>query len=494
MAALMWISHAERPLNPDELLYALAIEIGSPDLNSDNILSTGTLLACCQGLIVIDKEASTVRLIHFTLQEYLRAHPQLFGTAHSTIAETCLSYLNSRQIMALSAGPFPDLQDTPFLEYSSLYWGIHAKRDLSEGAKLLALKLFGGYGSHISTKILMKANGWYYPGLDSKPTLLSGLHCASAFGIDEIVAGLAEVEGCDIDQGDDFGHTPLMWAAGGGNEGVVEILLGRYYANPNKRSLYGETPLWCAAESGREGVVKILLGRDDVNPEAPGLFGQTPLCCAAKGGHEGVVKVLLGRGGVNPNFGDVETPLSSAALNGHEGVVKILLGQDDINPEKPDGVGQTPLCCAASRGHEGVVKLLLERGDVNPDHPAPDGGTPLGCAANHGYEGVVKLLLERDDVNPNKPDNGGQTPLSRAVQSGHAGVVALLQPLASTTPSPTPEQQATVPLTPSDYRYNSPRATSTRTTPTPQTRPLRPSPPSYSSRRTSSRISKGRPR
>jgi len=42
MAALMWISHAERPLKPDELLHALAIEIGSPDLNSDNILSIGT--------------------------------------------------------------------------------------------------------------------------------------------------------------------------------------------------------------------------------------------------------------------------------------------------------------------------------------------------------------------------------------------------------------------------------------------------------------------
>jgi len=60
MAALMWVSHAERPLKPDELLHALAIEIGLPDLNSDNIPSIRTLLACCQGLVVIDKEASTV--------------------------------------------------------------------------------------------------------------------------------------------------------------------------------------------------------------------------------------------------------------------------------------------------------------------------------------------------------------------------------------------------------------------------------------------------
>ena len=72
MAALMWTPHAERPLKSDELCHALGVEIGSPNLHSDNVPSIGTLLACCQGLVVVDKEASTIRLIHFTLQEYLR--------------------------------------------------------------------------------------------------------------------------------------------------------------------------------------------------------------------------------------------------------------------------------------------------------------------------------------------------------------------------------------------------------------------------------------
>ena len=48
MAVLMWISHAERPLKADELCHALAVEIGSPDLNTDNLPSIGILLACCQ--------------------------------------------------------------------------------------------------------------------------------------------------------------------------------------------------------------------------------------------------------------------------------------------------------------------------------------------------------------------------------------------------------------------------------------------------------------
>jgi len=96
MAALMWISHAERPLRADELYHALAVEIGSTNFDIGNIPSMSTLVNCCQGLITVDKEASTVRLIHFTLQEHLSSHPDIFTTPHSAIAEICLTYLNPR--------------------------------------------------------------------------------------------------------------------------------------------------------------------------------------------------------------------------------------------------------------------------------------------------------------------------------------------------------------------------------------------------------------
>ena len=370
MATLMWISHAERPLKPDELRHALAVEIGSPNLNGDNIPPIATVLACCQGLVVVDKEASTTRLIHFTLHEYLCAHPKLFSTAHSTIAETCLSYLNSQQVKALSTSPSPDLQSTSFLEYSSLYWGIHAKRELSDCAKLLALKLFDDFQNHLSIKILLEAqeSHWYFSGFErSEPYLFSGLHCASLFGIDEIVAGLVEAEDCDVNQKDSSGNTPLVWAAWNGHEGVVKILLGRDDVNPDKPGFLDDTPLICGSGKGHEGVVKILLGRDDVDSNKQGFFGQTPLCCAA--------------------------------MNGHEELVKMLLGRDDINADKPDWFNQTPLSHAAGGGHEGVVKILLGRDDVNPDNP----------------------------------DEGGRTPLQWATINGHAKVIALLQPPTSTT-------------------------------------------------------------
>ena len=397
VATLMWISYSERPLKAVELCHALAVEIGSPNLNTDNVPSLGTVLSCCQGLVAVDKEASTVRLIHSTLQEYLRAHPALFSTVHSRIAETCLSYLNSQQVRALSIGPSPNIQSTPFLEYSSVYWGVHAKRDLSDCAKLLALKLFGDYTNHISTRTLLKAlepEGFSYAIDFDKPHLLSGLHCTSFFGIVEIVTGLIEVEGCDINQRDCVDNTPLAWAAQNGHESVVEILLKQGDTDPDKACRFNQTPLFLAAWGGHVGIVKILLERDGVNLNRVEKYGRTPL--------------------------------HIAAWNGHEGVVKMLLEQSEVDPDKPNNSGHTPLFYAAWNGHEGVVKMLLEQDKVNPNWPANDGRTPLRGAAWNGHEGVVKILLERDDVDSYKADKYGQTPLRVATRRGHTAVVALL--------------------------------------------------------------------
>ena len=71
VAALMWILHSERPLNVDEICHALAVEIGSAAININNVPSIRTVLGCCQGLAAVDNGSSTVRLIHFTLKEYL---------------------------------------------------------------------------------------------------------------------------------------------------------------------------------------------------------------------------------------------------------------------------------------------------------------------------------------------------------------------------------------------------------------------------------------
>jgi len=368
MEALMWISHAERPLKANELCHALAVELGSTAFNSANAPSMSTLVSCCQGLITVDKEASTVRLVHYTLQEYLSARPDIFSTPHSAMAEICMTYLKSEPIKTISAEHSPGLYDTPFLGYCSIYWGVHAKRQLSDRAKSLALELLLGHDGHISTQLLLRqVKELYVPDFGTNFPF-SGLHCASFFGIFEVVAALKEMECCDANGGDFWGRTPLSWAARNGHEEVVEILLEQEEVNPDKPDDIDQTPLSLAARNGHEGVVKILLGREEVSPNKPNRSNRTPLSYAAQIGHEGVVKILLGREEVNPDEPSSwgQTPLSFAAEKGHDEVVKILLDREEVNPNKPDNRRITPLMYAARSGHKRVVELLKPHEVVTP--------------------------------------------------------------------------------------------------------------------------------
>jgi len=429
IATLTWVCHSERPLHVDELCHALAVDAGATDFDPENIPSIDTLLHCCQGLITVDKEASTVRLIHYTVQEYLTSPPDLFNKPHSILAETCLAYLNSQHVKNLESHSPSDHQIMPFLKYSSRYWGTHTRVELSDHTRTLALELLAQYGNHVAAVSLLKqVVDPRYSGYISTDSLFSGLHGASFFGIVELVAAIINAEGCVIDQQDCIGCTPLAWASENGHEGVVKLLLEREDVDPNRPDENDQTPLGCAAIEGHEGVVKLMLGREDVDPNHPDMYDRTPLGCAAIEGHEGVVKLLLGREDVDPNRPDKydQTPLVCAAIEGHEGVVKLLLGQEDVDPNRPDEDDQTPLRCAAGNGHEGVVKLLLGREDVDPNHPDEDDRAPLVCAAIEGHEGVVKLLLGREDVDPNRPDKYDQTPLVCAAIEGHEGVVKLL--------------------------------------------------------------------
>ena len=408
MEVLMWVSHAERPLGIDELRHALAVEMDSTGLDPENIRPRDTVLGSCLGLAVIDAETSTVRLVHYTLQEYL-FRPGIMPDAHKVLAQSCLTYLNYEEVKGLPANHIPNLGDMPFLEYSSLFWGSHAKVKPSDQAKSLALELLNLDGNHISASLLVEK----IASSHSCPLphhLWPGLHCAAYFGVTEVVAAYIGGEGHDINQSDCMGYTALIWAAQQGNEEVVRLLLARNEVNADKPYNYGQTPLWWASHSGHEGVVKLLLARNDVNANnLGGPFRQTPLVSASSNGHEGVVKLLLARNDVNadkPNrYG--ETPLWRASLNGHEGVVKLLLARNDVNADKPNRYGGTPLWWASYHGHERVVKLLLARDDVNADKPTKAGGNPLWWASRKGHEGVVKLLLAWNHANADKLDNYG---------------------------------------------------------------------------------------
>ena len=366
MDVLRWVYYSERPLRIGELCHALAIEMGTSDLDHENIPPQDTVLASCLGLVTVDEETSTVRLIHSTLRKYLSL-PDILPNAHKTLAESCLTYLNYEQVKGLPANQISAVGDMPFLEYSSLYWGSHAKIGLSDHAKSLAFELLSRYGDHISATLLCNQIQISHLDPHSHPDplshhLFSGLHYASYLGIYEFVNYFVQTERRDVNQADCMGFTPLMWASLQGNERAVDQLLTWGNVSPN----------------------------------------------------------ILGNRG--------RTPLHLASSEGHEWVVKRLLSLYNINPDLPDNDGQTPLCSASRNGHAKVVKLLLAENRISPDRPNNDGRTPLWWASSNGHEGVVRLLLARDDVNPNFTDHDGKTPLAAASMREHMETAALLQP------------------------------------------------------------------
>jgi len=434
MEAQMWISHSERPLKVEELCHALAVEVGATELNVENVPSIRTLLSCTLGLVTVDEQASTVRLIHFTLQEYLEAQPNWFITPHSMMAEICLTYLNFHSICELSTTLDIVPLTAPFLHYASCHWGFHARQEMTETVKRLALRLFQRDSNHISVDILLRGPAFgYLPrwgghgGRRLDIFGVTGLHCISYMGITEVAIDMVNMERWDLNGRDWSGATPLMWAIRYGNYPLAKLLLEQEEVDPGLSDRWGRTPLTHAAEAGQEEAVRLLLERGDVNPGLSDKDGRTPLSYAAGSGHEGMVKILLERG-VNPDPSDScgRTPLSYAAGSEHEGVMKIFLGRGDVNPNSSDKLGLTPLSYAAKSGHESVVKILLEREDVDPDPRDEDGRTLLSYVAGSGYEGVVKILLEREDVDPNPRDEVGRTPLSYAAESGHEDVVKML--------------------------------------------------------------------
>ena len=288
MEALMWVSYAKRPLRIDELCHALAVDVEATDLDAGNIQPQDTVLGSCLGLVFVDKKASIVRPIHDTLQEYL-SRPGILTGAHKILGETCLAYLNYDLIKGLPASKVKDLGHMPFLDYSSLYWAAHAKIELSDRAKTLALRLLSQFENHISFALSFKN----IPPFTSPYSCgrFTSLHWACYLRIDALVAALIKIKSCDINQEDGWLFTPLMWAVYRGNHRAVRLLLTCKGIDIDKQDINGETALWRAAAYENVEMVRLLIN-GGADPNKATHSGQTPLMKASLRGDMQIVALL----------------------------------------------------------------------------------------------------------------------------------------------------------------------------------------------------------
>ncbi|RYP32310.1 hypothetical protein DL767_005285 [Monosporascus sp. MG133] len=431
MEVLSWITCAKRPLTTTELQHALAVEIGAPDLDDENITDIADMVSACAGLVTVDNESCIVRLVHYTTQEYFeKTQTQWFPDAQLHIAQVCITYLSFSKFesgfSSSMCAYLERLASNPFYSYSAENWGRHAG---AVPASQSVARFLGNPGQvEASYQALFLPDDTMLSDDDlvrMAPKGFTELHLAAYFGLEEIAKVM--MTKYDINTEDSHGRTPLSYAAENGQETMVRLLLAEG-AKANTEDPSSRTPLGWAARFGHKTVVQMLLATEGINVNAKDLEGDTPLHHAAEDGDETVVGLLLAAKGVDANIenSNGDTPLHIAVTWADEKVVELLLASEKVDANIKNCIGSTPLHIAVSLAYENIVEMLLATGKVDANIKDRNNNTPLHVAVHCAYEKVVELLLATEKVDANIKERNDNTPLHLAVRCAYEKVVKLL--------------------------------------------------------------------
>jgi ankyrin repeat protein len=454
---LQWILYAERPMNREELYFAILAGVAAEGLSpwdTEEITEQDMerfVLSSSKGLAETTKSKhQTVQFIHESVRDFLlignglnklQSHldSNFPGSSHERLKECCQSYMRIDVSKYLPSGTTQPaafsgeaaslrqlLSDKlPFLEYAVGNVLYHADAASEYGISQVRFVENFNLIDWINLDNLFEKFQ-----IRRHTTNCSLLYILAEKDLPNLIQiELKRVQHMDI-RGERYGF-PLNVALAHKNENAVRALLsqvGTWYKSDNSLTVSSSSTVGRHQES-----IKSLL-------ECAGDIGsrkdQTPLSWAAERGNEAVVRRLLETGQVDVDLKDPtnnshgRTPLSWAAAGGHEVVVQLLLDTGQVDADSKAKSGRTPLSWAAAGGHEVVVQLLLDTGQVDADSKAKNGRTPHSWAAEGGHEAVVRLLLETGQVNVDSKDSmysgHGRTPLSYAAMGGHKAVVRLL--------------------------------------------------------------------
>jgi len=494
---LALLCFAPRPLTVRELIDGIAVEIyHSPGLNRKRRLQdSNDIREICLGFIDIGlgadptdetyyekKLTSTVRIAHFSVQEYLESdrirHQKAMKFSltsvieHAEIAQICLIYLLDP---ALSSSELNEtvLKEYPLAQFAATYWYHHYKEAVCPDSKLvnLALKLFQRQETfltwirlhdtdrpwhtrdHFNRVLDNIAAPVYYAsllGLDqvlyelintgqlesmapistSKASELinaqgghygNALQAASAKGHKEVVQQLLN-KGAEINaQGGHFGNA-LQVASWRGDEKVVQQLLDKGAKINAQGGEYGNA-LQAASVEGHKKVVEQLLNKGAKINAQDEHYGNA-LQTASTRGHKEVVQQLLNKGAkINAQGGHYGNALQAASVKGHKEVVQQLLDKGaKINAQ--GGQLGNALQAASWRGDEKVMQLLLDKG-AKVNAQGGHFGNALQVASAQGHKEVVQQLLEKG-AKINAQGGEYDNALQAASAEGHKEVVQQL--------------------------------------------------------------------
>jgi hypothetical protein len=364
---------AVRPLQVKELAEVLAFDFnaeGIPKLNQNWRWEDQeeAVMSACSSLVTIVKDGGSpiVQFSHFSVKEFLTAdrlaepmrdvsryHIEL-EAAHTILAQACIGVL-----LRLDDHVDRDnIEDFPLAPYAAEYWPKHAKfGSVSARIKDGMECLFDEDKPHFATWL------WIYEERDGdrmttmrpeKPRAVPLYH-AAWLGFRDLAAHLIAEHPEHVNARGHCEETTIHAATQGGNTDIVLLLL-EHDAGVDGWDDFGETPLHWAA-SRKLDIGQCLLDHGaDINARH---YGWTPLFDAAHNGHVEFAQMLLQRGAVidaRDNGG--RTALSWAVEGGKIQVVRLLLKHGaDVNAH--DKFGRT---ASQFTTRQEILELLSEYG------------------------------------------------------------------------------------------------------------------------------------
>lgn len=215
----------------------------------------------------------------------------------------------------------------------------------------------------------------------------------------------------DINQNDNQGYTPLIYASNTGNAAIGQRLIDGG-ADVNRAANNGTTALIQATLGEHKDFVVMLLEQPDINLDAQTGPGVSPgnIVILSAGGNTALLIALVGAW-TGPN---VQTPAEIASM----------LIESGADPNVVNADGTTPLSLAVFANRVDLIKMLVERGaDINEKNKG--GQTLLMRVVGSD---ALNYLLTLPGIDIDATDNNGWTALMHAARwkAGEARIISAL--------------------------------------------------------------------
>ncbi|KAG5788260.1 hypothetical protein H9Q69_012676 [Fusarium xylarioides] len=371
------------------------------------------LLSACAGLIVLDSNSRTLRLVHHSVRESIERNGLVLRHPGLEIAKMCLACL-------LMDGSAAD--SNPLLSYSANYWFIHLKdSELAGNHDLQSLiDRFLSSSAKLS-RAFNKLNPSHHSPKQSFEKM-TGLHAVAYLDFPDQIKPLMTI-GIDINAQSADLQTPLHWAVSRGNRRVVKALLDEG-ANPNIQDYLKDTPLHKFLTSRRADGVEI--ANDLVNGKADLYIrsskGLSPLSSAIRYGPTCVASLfIIKQKDINAETEQGWTSLKEVFYHGHGVIEKLKNSQ-----HRQGSLG--PLKRAVKDHLNSLVDPHLQNG-VRLNQHTTTGWLALTHAAKHGSVTMLQKLLDNsaDPADCNLRDQEeNKSPLRWALQYGHLRAASVL--------------------------------------------------------------------